>query len=140
MATNKELVEKEINIFKYTIHYARIHNYNDNTYKWRHVIPIKKVYNYWVVIPLFTEKSRFKNMNNYLIINELSKNINVYIYLSRQDKILLNKNNFEYYPIKFENGKWYKVKKSTIKIIQEKQNIYLYEQMAICITNKTKTP
>lgn len=121
----------EINVFKYSVHYARIYNYNDYTYKWRPIIPIKKVYNAWVVIPLFTEKEKFPKMNNYLLILELSKQQNIYVDLSRQDKLLHSKKNFNKFPIRDENGKWIKIKKSTIKIIQKEQNIYLYNNLSI---------
>lgn len=115
----------KFNIFKYVVHYARVYNYNDESYKWRPVIPIKKVYNSWIVIPLFTGKDYFINMPNYFLIKELSKNENVYIDLSRQDKILVDKKNFEKEPHK-SNGKLKNIKKSTIKIIQHQQNLYLY--------------
>lgn len=136
MADTEE--SKEISIFKYTIHNVRIYNYNDESYKWRPVIPIKKIYNSWVVIPLFTEKERFNNMKNYFMIEELSNSINIYVDLSRQDKVLLSEKNFGIYPIRYKNNKWYKVKKSTIKLIQLKQNTYLYGEFSIFQKNEIK--
>lgn len=127
---------KEINIFRYTIHNVRIYNYNDESYKWRPVIPIKKVYNSWIVIPLFTEKERFSSMKNYFLLEELSNSENIFVDLSRQDKILLSEKNFEKYPIRYKNNKWYKIKKSTIKLIQLKQNIYLYGELSIFQKNE----
>lgn len=125
--------EDEIKIIKRVVHYARVYNYNDETYKWRPVIPIKKVYNSWVVIPLFTEKKHFNEMDNYLLIDELSvlKQENVYVDLSRQDKILISKENFKSFPLRFKENKWHKVKKSTIKLIEVKQNIYIYDDLAL---------
>lgn len=127
-----EVIEEkfEPNIFRFVVHHARVYNYNDESYKWRYVIPIKKVYNSWIVLPLFTEKEKFSNMKNYVLIEELSRSKKVYIDLSRQDKILISKENFEKEPYK-TNGKLKNIKKSTIKNIQYQQNFYLYKECSI---------
>ncbi|WDA54902.1 MAG: hypothetical protein PPFGHCPK_01383 (plasmid) [Spiroplasma endosymbiont of Drosophila atripex] len=118
-------INNELYIYKYIIHYARVYNYNDETYKWRPVIPIKKVYNSWVVIPLFTEKEKHDKMKNYFLLDNFSDE-NIYIDLSRIDKIWCNRKNFDKYPIRDKNNNWIKLKKSTINLIKAKQIEYIY--------------